>query len=132
MTIFRVVVFLVALGVVAYLFAQLRARRIRERYVWLWLLLLIGLGVLVLFPGLTSDIAVFFGFQLSSNLVLTAAATVTFLITVSLSNAVSQLQMSVRTLTEEVAFLRARLDDADRAKAAEADAAPDQDDPEPH
>jgi hypothetical protein len=67
-------------------------------------------------------LATFFGFQLASNLVLTAAATVTFLITVSLSAEVSKLQMSVRTLTEEVAFLRAEWDQAERGAAAVPDA----------
>lgn len=110
MTYFRVVVVLVALGVVTYLLAQLRARRIRERYVWLWLILLGGLGVVAIFPGLLSGMAQFFGFQVASNLVLAAAAIVTFLVTVSLSGAVSALQMSVRTLTEEIAFLRCELE----------------------
>ena len=115
MTYFRVVVVLVALGVVIYLLAQLRARRIRERYVWLWMMLLAGLGVVAIFPGLLSNLAQFFGFQFASNLVLTAAAIVTFLVTVSLSGAVSGLHMSVRTLTEEIAFLRCELDEV-RAK----------------
>jgi hypothetical protein len=107
MTIYSILIALVGLGVVAFLFAQVRARRIRERYVWLWLVLLVALGVVALVPGLLDKLALLLGFQLASNLVLTAAATVTFLITVSLSAEVSKLQMSVRTLAEEVAFLRA-------------------------
>ncbi|HQZ84378.1 MAG TPA: DUF2304 domain-containing protein [Actinomycetota bacterium] len=110
MTYFRAIVVAVALAVVLYLLAQLRARRIRERYVWLWLILLAGVGVIALFPGLMSQLAMILGFQVSSNLVLTAAAIVTFLVTVILSAAVSALQMSVRTLTEEIAFLRCDVD----------------------
>lgn len=120
MTWFRIIVVMVAVSVVIYLLAALRSRRIRERYVWLWLLMLAGLGVIALFPGLMSDLAQFLGFQLASNLVLTAAAIVTFLVTVSLSGAVSDLQMSVRTLTEEVAFLRCEVDEL-RAGAASAE-----------
>lgn len=122
MTIYSIVALLVCLGVVAFLFAQLRSRRIRERYVWLWLLVLVAMGLVALVPGLLDRLATFFGFQLASNLVLTAAATVTFLITVSLSAEVSKLQMSVRTLTEEVAFLRAEWDEAERGAAAVPDA----------
>jgi hypothetical protein len=122
MTIYSIVALLVCLGVVAFLFAQLRSRRIRERYVWLWLLVLVAMGLVALVPGLLDRLATFFGFQLASNLVLTAAATVTFLITVSLSAEVSKLQMSVRTLTEEVAFLRAEWDQAERGAAAVPDA----------
>ena len=106
MNTFRLLVVLVALSVAVYLLSMLRARRIRERYIWLWVITLAGLGVIAAFPGLLSTMAEFFGFQLASNLVLTAAAIVTFLVIVSLSGAVSDLQMSVRTLTEEVAFLR--------------------------
>jgi hypothetical protein len=102
----RIVTLLIALSVVAYLLAMLRARRIRERYVWLWAIMMLGLGVLAVFPGVLSDMAEFLGFQVASNLVLTVAAAVTFLVTVSLSGAVSDLQMSVRTLAEEVAFLK--------------------------
>lgn len=117
MTYFRAIVVAVVLAVVVYLLAQLRARRIRERYVWLWLILLAGVGVIALFPGLMSQLAVLLGFQISSNLVLTAAAIVTFLVTVILSSAVSDLQMSVRTLTEEIAFLRCEVDQL-RTKAS--------------
>lgn len=106
MNTFRLLIVLVALGVAVYLLSMLRARRIRERYIWLWLIMLAGLGVVAAFPGLMSAMAAFFGFQVASNLVLTVAAIVTFLVTVTLSGAVSELQMSVRTLTEEVAFLR--------------------------
>ena len=122
MTIYSIVALLVCLGVVAFLFAQLRSRRIRERYGWLWLRVLVAMGLVALVPGLLDRLATFFGFQLASNLVLTAAATVTFLITVSLSAEVSKLQMSVRTLTEEVAFLRAEWDQAERGAAAVPDA----------
>lgn len=125
MTIYTIVVALVGLGVVVFLFGQLRARRIRERYVWLWLLLLGALGVVALVPGLLDRLATFLGFQLASNLVLTVAATVTFLITVSLSAEVSKLQMSVRTLTEEVAFLNAQRE-ADRAGCDEIGQAPEE------
>lgn len=111
MNAFRLLIVLVALGVTVYLLSMLRARRIRERYIWLWVLMLIGLGVVAVFPGLMSAMAAFFGFQVASNLVLTVAAIVTFLVTVSLSGAVSDLQMSVRTLTEEVAFLRLQADE---------------------
>jgi len=121
MTYLGVVIGVVALSVVVYLLAQLRARRIRERYVWLWLLLLAGLGTLAIFPALLTSLSTFFGFQVASNLVLTAAAIVTFLVTVSLSGAVSALHMSVRTLTEEIAFLRAEVDEL-HAKEQELDA----------
>ncbi len=106
---FGILVAVLGASVVVFLFAQLRARRIRERYVWLWLLLLIGIGAVAVIPGLANTLATFFGFQLVSNLILSAAAIVTFLITVSLSAEVSRLQLSIRTLTEEVAFLRAEL-----------------------
>lgn len=106
---FGVLVAAIGASVVVFLFAQLRARRIRERYVWLWLILLIGIGAVATIPGLANTLATFFGFQLVSNLILSAAAIVTFLITVSLSADVSRLQLSIRTLTEEVAFLRAEL-----------------------
>lgn len=123
MTSFRVLVVLVALSVAIYLLAMIRARRIRERYVWLWLIMLVGLGVVAAFPGLMSALAGFFGFQVASNLVLTVAATVTFLVTVTLSGAVSALQMSVRTLTEEISFLWAEID---RLRASAGDASADE------
>lgn len=110
MTGFRLLVVVVALSVIIYLLAMIRARRIRERYVWLWLIMLAGLGVVAIFPGLMSDLAAVLGFQVASNLVLTVAAIVTFLVTVTLSGAVSDLQMSVRTLSEEVAFLWREID----------------------
>lgn len=118
MSVLGIAVGVIGLSVVVFLFGQLRARRIRERYVWLWLILLVGLGALGLVPGLLSRIATLLGFQLVSNLVLAAASLVTFLITVGLSTEVSKLQLSVRTLAEEVAFLRADRE-ADREAATE-------------
>ena len=126
MNTFRLLTVVVAISVVVYLPAMLRARRIRERYIWLWVILLAGLGVIAAFPGLMSDLAEAFGFQLASNLVLTSAAVVTFLVTVSLSGAVSDLQMSVRTLTEEVAFLRLQAEQNHPPQPTDA-----QDDPTP-
>lgn len=102
-----IAVALLALAIAGYLFAQLRSRRIRERYVWLWLGLVAAMVVVALVPGLLEQLTALTGFRYPSNLVLTAAAAITFLITVSLSIEVSRLQMSVRTLTEEVAFLHA-------------------------
>jgi hypothetical protein len=113
MSVFGVLLAIVGVAVVAFLFAQLRARKIRERYVWLWLILLIGMGAITVIPGLATSLANLLGFQLVSNLLLTAAAVVTFLITVSLSAEASRLHMSVRSLSEEAAFLRTELDARD-------------------
>ena len=129
MNLFRISVVLLALAVVLYLLAQLRARRIRERYVWLWLILLLGLVILAVFPDVTTWVARFFGFQLASNLVLTAAAVVTFLVRVRLSTALSSLQMSVRTLTEEIAFLKCELDEFTARLAKDSDASTPADHP---
>jgi hypothetical protein len=86
----------------------LRRRRIREKYVALWLI--VGLGVIVLgaFPGVPATLAQWVGVQLPVNLVFTVGLFFLLIVCIQLSVAVSSLEERTRTLTEEVALLRAQ------------------------
>ncbi|MDR1388049.1 MAG: DUF2304 domain-containing protein [Propionibacteriaceae bacterium] len=95
------------LVLVVSLIQLLRRRRIREKYVALWIVVALAVIVLGAFPDLISGLARLVGVQVPSNLVFSVALLFLLIVCVQLSVAVSALEERTRTLTEEVALLRA-------------------------
>lgn len=95
-----------SLGVIAFLVALLRSRRMREKYAFLWIALGVVVAVMAGFPDLVIGLTRLVGIQTPINLLFAGALIVLLLVCVQLSVEVSGLEEETRTLTEEVALLR--------------------------
>jgi hypothetical protein len=99
-----------ALAVLALMFELLRRRQLREKYALLWLAFGLGSAALAFFPGVLNWAARLLGVKDPVNLLLFGAALVLLLVCVHLSWEVSRLEGETRTLAEETALLRFRVD----------------------
>jgi len=107
---------LVAGGSVLAMLELLRRRQLKEKYAVLWLAVGVGMLVLGAFPVLLNNFAELVGVKDPPNLLLFAAALLLLLVCVHLSWEASRLEEKTRTLAEEVALLRRRLDEVERAQ----------------
>jgi hypothetical protein len=100
----------VALASVASMLELLRRRQLKEKYAVLWLG--VGIGMLVLggFPVLLNKVADVVGVKDPPNLLLFAAALLLLLVCVHLSWEASRLEEKTRTLAEELALLRQKIE----------------------
>lgn len=89
---------------------MLRRRRLREKYAALWVV--VGLGVLILAsaPGLLFWLSHRLGVQTPVNLAFFVGALVLLIVSVQLSAEISTLEDRTRTLAEEAAALRLRIE----------------------
>ncbi len=120
----EIIVVSVALLIALYLFSALRSGKLQEKYVWLWLVLCLGTVVVALIPGLPTAMAKLLGFQLPGNLIVVSALVIMFLVMISMSSAITKMEQEIRTLTEEVAYLRHDVDAGDKTPAAAPGIAP--------
>ena len=88
----------------------LRRRQLKEKYAVLWLGVGVGMLVLGAFPGLLDRVADLVGVKDPPNLLLFAAALLLLLVCVHLSWEASRLEEKTRTLAEELALLKQKLD----------------------
>jgi hypothetical protein len=103
----------VAVASVVSMLELLRRRQLKEKYAVLWLG--VGIGMLILggFPVLLNKIADVVGVKDPPNLLLFAAALLLLLVCVHLSWEASRLEDKTRSLAEEVALLRQKVDRLD-------------------
>lgn len=92
------------------LFEMLRRRRLREKYAVFWVLVAVGTLVLAVFPTLLTHAASLLGVAIPSNLLFFVASLVLFVVSVQHSSELGRLEDRSRTLAEEVAFLRMRVE----------------------
>lgn len=107
----RILFIVTAAVTIVVLVRMLRRSRLRERYAGLWLLLSAVVIVLGVFPVLLNDLAHAIGVAEPPNLLFFAACVVLLLVSVGLSVELSTQEDRTRALAEEVAMLRAQLDD---------------------
>jgi hypothetical protein len=88
----------------------LRRRQLKEKYAVLWLGVGVGMLVLGAFPALLDRVADLVGVKDPPNLLLFAAALLLLLVCVHLSWEASRLEDKTRTLAEELALLKQKLD----------------------
>lgn len=100
-----------AVTILLTLFEMLRRHRLREKYAVIWFVLAIGALVIALAPSLLNAASEALGLQVPSNLVFFVASLVLLGITLQHSFELGRGEERVRTLAEEVALLRLRLDD---------------------
>lgn len=93
------------------MFALLRAGAVKEKYAVTWVVLGVVVVVLAAIPGLLPALTQLLGFQVPSNLLFFGAILLLFVVAVQTSVALSAHEEKLRTLAEEVAILRARLEE---------------------
>jgi hypothetical protein len=115
---------IVATAIIAlFIFRLVRARQLRSKYALLWLVIGLLMLPLAAVPGLLNTISEWLGVLYSPAIFLLFAVGFLFLVVVHYSWELSRLETRTRTLAEELALLRTRLDDTAPAGSA----APDSD-----
>ena len=120
MNLYVSVVVIVVVVVIAMVYL-LRTRRIREKYAAIWLLLTLAVVVLGAFPQLAFWLSDLLGVQTPVNLVFSIALMVLAGVCVQLSSEVSHLEEETRTLAEEIALIRADVEQLEQGLPATRD-----------
>jgi len=109
-----------AVLVLGFMVELLRRRQLSEKYAALWLI--VGLGVLILLvaPGLLRVVSQALGFEVPANLLFLAAVTLLLAVAVHLSWELSRLEEETRTLAEDLALLRHRVEELEAAQPSAA------------
>lgn len=106
--------FLGAVTILLTLFEMMRRHRLREKYAVIWFLLAVGALAVAVFPALLVAVSDAFGLQVPSNLLFFIASLVLLGLSLQHSFELGRGEERVRTLAEEVALLRLRLDEMER------------------
>jgi hypothetical protein len=113
---------IVATAIIAlFIFRLVRARQLRSKYALLWLVIGLLMVPLAAVPGVLNTISEWLGVLYSPAIFLLFAVGFLFLVVVHYSWELSRLENRTRTLAEELALLRTRLDDSASAGAAGVD-----------
>lgn len=118
------ILIIVATAIIAlFIFRLVRARQLRSKYALLWLVIGLMLLPLAAVPGVLNTISEWLGVLYSPAIFLLFAVGFLFLVVVHYSWELSRLENRTRTLAEELALLRTRLDNTAAARST----APDSD-----
>lgn len=105
----------------AVLFEMMRRHQLREKYAVLWFLVALGALIVSVVPGLLSGAAEIVGVEVPANLLFFLASMLLLALSLQHSYELGRLEERTRTLAEEVALLRLRVEqesvarDQDRA-----------------
>lgn len=119
----NVAAFILSLAIVGVVFEMLRRKKLREKYAALWLIVGIGVLVLAAFPRLLTIVTELAGVQLPSNLLFIISILLLLGVCLHLSWEISVVEDETRTLAEEVAILRALIEERPAAESQEGDRA---------
>ncbi|MGC5169253.1 DUF2304 domain-containing protein [Micromonospora sp. DT81.3] len=100
-----------AILVLVIIISLLLRRKLREKYAILWLIIGVALLVLAIFPQLLLGLSDLLGVIVPSNLIFALAIVLLVGVALHLSWELSLAEDEVRRVAEEVAILRADLDD---------------------
>lgn len=103
--------------IVAVVVEMVRRRYLRGRYAVVWVILGVGAALMALFPDLLGRVATAAGVEIPFNLVLFLGSLAMLIMLMQLSSEAGRLQERTRVLAEEVALLKARLDQVTPASA---------------
>lgn len=92
----------------------LRGKGLREKYAFLWLIVGIACLVLTAIPGMLQGVTALIGVQVPSNLLFAVGIIFLTGVALHLSWEVSVLEEEARTLSEETAIGRVRLEELER------------------
>lgn len=110
-----------AIVTIAALVEMLRRRQIRQKYAITWVIVGIAVAVVAVAPGLFNGLAHGLGVINPPDLLAVMAALFLLLVTVHLSWELGRLEDRSRLLAEEVALLRADLEERDARSDARSD-----------
>lgn len=94
----------------------LKKGRINIKYAILWLLAFSGLLIVLLIPNLLNTVTDFFGFSLSSNMILVFFIAILVLINISLTIIISGQTEKIRLLIQEVSLLKEEVENVKKNK----------------
>lgn len=89
----------------------LRRRQLKEKYAALWLIVGMAIAIGALIPTIPQQLARITGIELPSNLLFFSAIFLLLAVTVHQSWELSRLEDETRSLAEEIALLRAEVDE---------------------
>ncbi len=92
------------------LFEMLRRRKLREKYAVFWVIVALCTLVVAVFPSLLAHASKALGVAVPSNLLFFVASMVLFVVSVQHSSELGRLEERNRTLAEELALLKVRLE----------------------
>lgn len=99
------------------LFEMMRRHRLREKYAVIWFVISVGAFLLAAFPPLLEGISQFIGLKVPANLLFFAASIVLLILSLQHSHELGRLEAQSRTLAEEHALLRLRVQELEAAQA---------------
>ncbi|CAG6396751.1 DUF2304 domain-containing protein [Streptomyces cocklensis] len=115
-----VITSLTGLALLGCILELLRRHQLREKYAALWLAVGSAVVPLGLFPQMLDSLARGLGIMSGASLVLFAGIVLLLLVCLHLSWESSRLEEETRTLAEEIALIRAALDEQNRPAAVAA------------
>ena len=101
----------VALGITAWVIRLVGLRRLRSKYALLWLVITVPLVPLAAFPAIIDETGEFLGVNYAPALLFSVSGLLLLGIAIHYSWELSRLESRTRQLGEEIALLRARLDE---------------------
>lgn len=104
---------LLTLGV---LFEMLRRRRLREKYAVFWVVVAVFTLVVAAFPAVLVQMSALVGVAVPANLLFFLGSMVLLVISIQHSHELGRIEDRTRTLAEELALLRMRVDESDRMR----------------
>jgi hypothetical protein len=121
----HVLVIVATVIIALFIFRLVRARQLRSKYALLWLVIGVMLLPLAVVPSVLNTVSEWLGVLYSPTIFVLLAIGFLFLVVVHYSWELSRLENRTRTLAEELALLRTRLDGTATALSE----APDTDSP---
>jgi hypothetical protein len=107
----HVLIIIATIVIALFIFRLVRARQLRSKYALLWLVIGVLLLPLAAVPGVLNTVSEWLGVLYSPTIFLLVAVGFLFLVVVHYSWELSRLENRTRTLAEELALLRTRLDE---------------------
>ena len=100
-------------AIVVFIFIVFLLRRglLKEKYAVLWLVFATVTVVLALLPGALRWISDLLGVEIPANLIFFATITLLILVSIQMNYELSKHEVRIRRLAEELALVRARLDE---------------------
>lgn len=117
----HVLVIIATVIIALFIFRLVRARQLRSKYALLWLVIGVMLLPLAVVPGVLNTVSEWLGVLYSPTIFVLLAIGFLFLVVVHYSWELSRLENRTRTLAEELALLRTRLDGTPSASSAAPD-----------
>ena len=98
--------------VLVYMVNQIKDKKLVLQYTLSWMFLIFGLAVVILFPGILNVISKVIGIAVPVNTVFFLGFLFALVIIFNLTSAVSKMSVEITRLTQELALLKKRINDA--------------------